>query len=160
MSKLPLNPFFAWTALALKSSEMMTASAEVITHRLTRMANADVIPSLEDQKEFTLMGQEKMEAGTESLMAMGTYWMTLNHEMGAQAFKHMMDIGKDMTSLATSTSPGQVLTRQAKLADSLTKGAMHAADISGKAAALTDHGLKPVHSRAVANAKRLGKRGK
>ncbi|ESQ78825.1 polyhydroxyalkanoate granule-associated phasin [Asticcacaulis sp. YBE204] len=160
MTKLPLNPFFAWTALALKSSEMMTASAEVITHRMTRMANADLIPSAEDQKEFTLMGQEKMEAGTESMMAMGAYWLTLNHQIGAQALKNMMTIGNDMTSLASSTTPAQMMTRQAKLADSLTKGVMQAADMSSQAATMTDHGMKPMHSRAVANAKRLGKRGK
>ncbi|MCA1933909.1 MAG: hypothetical protein LDL37_00545 [Asticcacaulis sp.] len=158
MTKLPLNPFFAWTSLALKSSEMLMASAEVITHRVNRMANADAIPSAEDQREFTLMGQEKLEAGTESLMAMSQYWMNLNHEVSTQAFHNMMDMGHSLTALATSRSAAEALTHQARLADSVMRGVNHAADLSGKAAALTEHGLKPVHSRAVANAKRLKKR--
>ncbi|MFT3998046.1 MAG: hypothetical protein QM667_11635 [Asticcacaulis sp.] len=156
MPKSPFNPFFAWSSVAMTGSEMLTASAEVIAHRLHRMATTDAIPSAEDQREFTLMGQEKVEAGAESLMAMSTYWMGLQHEVSTQALNHMLDMGKTMTSLMASQSVSEALTHQARLADSLTRGAMQAAELSGKAASLTEQGLKPVHRRAVANANRLG----
>jgi len=157
MLKPSLNPFAAWSSLALTGSEMLVASAEVITRRVHRMAVSDPIPSVEDQREFTLMGQEKVEAGAESLMAMGAYLFDIHHEVSTQALTHMMDLSQNMTALMTSQTASEALTHQARLADSLTRGAMQAADLSGKAAVLTERGLKPVHRRAVANARRLAK---
>ena len=48
------NPFLIWSGLALKTSEMMVASAEVISHRASRMAMSGVVPSEYDQREFVL----------------------------------------------------------------------------------------------------------
>ena len=56
------NPFLIWTDLALKTGEMMLASAQVIGHRTGLMAAAGPKPSKRDRREFTLMGQEKIEA--------------------------------------------------------------------------------------------------
>jgi hypothetical protein len=52
------NPFSVWTDVALKTCEMMVASAEVIGHRTGRMAVAGPIPNASDQREFALMGRE------------------------------------------------------------------------------------------------------
>jgi hypothetical protein len=62
---LSANPFLIWTDLAVKTSEMMLASALVIGHRTARMALAGPKPSVRDRREFTLMGQEKIEAAAE-----------------------------------------------------------------------------------------------
>ena len=73
-----LNPFALWTDLAMQTTGMMLASAEVIGHRTTRMANASIPPSARDAAEFTLMGQEKVEAATESMQAAGLAMLTFS----------------------------------------------------------------------------------
>lgn len=157
MTKTPVNPFFAWTAVALKSSEMMMASAQVVSHRTNQMMNAGMIPNAKDQTEFNLMGQEKMEAAGESMMAMTNYMMSLNHQIGTQFVSQMLNSSSDILSLATSRTPAEAFERQAKLMTTLSDCATQASNMSSQAAEMTQRGMKPVHSRAVANAKRLGK---
>jgi len=159
-SRTPLftNPFLVWTRLAWKTGEMMLASAQVIHHRTGRMAAAGATPSVRDRREFALMGQEKLEAGVESAKAMAAQLMTLNPLLGARAVKHMMSGAAEVMSLAASRTAGQAMARHAKLVRTMTQSAATAAQLSGAAARLAHRGLIPIHSRATANAKRLGKR--
>ncbi len=152
------NPFLAWTDLAWKVGEMSMASAQVIAHRTTRMALAGPNPDARDQREFTRMGQEKIDAATESAQAMGLQLLNMNLRFGAQVFRHMVTGGAAMMSLATSRDAGQFVTRQAKLAQAAAQSAATAAQLSHSTIRLAAHGLKPIHARATANARRLGKR--
>jgi hypothetical protein len=153
-----INPFLVWTGLAWKTGEMMLASAQVIHHRTSRMAAAGVTPSARDRREFALMGQEKIEAGVESASAIAAQLMTLNPLLGPRAFKHMITGAAAVMSLAASRTAGQAMARHAKLVRTMTQSAATTAQLSGAAARLAQRGLKPIHSRATANAKRLGKR--
>ena len=76
-----LNPFALWTDLAIQTTGMMLASAEVISHRTARMAQASIPPSGRDTAEFTLMGQEKVEAATESMQAAGLAMMAFSRSL-------------------------------------------------------------------------------
>lgn len=156
-SNAVLNPFLAWSELAVKTSEMMMASAQVIQHRTGRMAAAGVTPSLRDQREFTLMGQEKMEAIAESTQAMALQMMSMNPMLGLRAFDLMMKSSGVMLSLATSTTIGQSLSQQAKLAKVMAESAKANSEFGNTAVKIVHHGLKPIHSRATSNAKRLAK---
>ena len=60
-------------------------------------------------------------------------------------------------SLAASRNVGQFIARQAKLAESLSRSAQAASDLSDSAVRLAGRGLKPIHARATANARRLRK---
>lgn len=152
------DPFALWTGLALKTSEMMMASATVISHRTSRIAVAGVMPTLSDQREFTLMGQEKMDAATESAQAIATQIVNLNQEMGALAFNQMVQGATGMLSLAASRSIAQSNTLQAKLMhDAMSTSACAASQLADSVARVAQHGLVPIHSRATANAKRLAK---
>lgn len=153
-----LTPFLLWNNLAMQTAETMLASAQVIGHRAGRMAAAGATPSARDQREFTLMGQEKIEAGTESALAMATHMMSLSQPFGAQAFVDMMRGATAFMSLASSQTPQEMATRQAVLAREIERSAVSMADASRTATRLAHHGLKPIHARAIANAKRLGKR--
>jgi hypothetical protein len=155
--RLSANPFAIWASLAFKTGEMMMASAQVIGHRTNRMATAGPLPNEQDRREFSLMAQEKMEAARESVQAMAMHMMTINQQIGAQAVGQMLAGATDMLSLATSLTPGQALVRQAKLISTLTQGGVRASQLSTSAARIARRGLKPIHSRATANAKRLGK---
>lgn len=156
--RISANPFVLWTSLAFKTAEMMTASAQVIGHRTKRMATAGPTPNARDRREFSLMGQEKMEAASESVQAMAKHMTTINQQIGAQAVSQMLAGATDILSLATSRTAGQAVARQARLIRTLTRGAVSAPRLSSSAARLAQRGLKPIHSRATANAKRLAKK--
>jgi hypothetical protein len=83
---LSAHPFWIWSELTFKTGEMMLASAQVIGHRTNRMAQAGP-PNARDQREFALMGQEKIAAATESAQAMALSMIKLNRQFGALAFK-------------------------------------------------------------------------
>ncbi|WP_290648712.1 polyhydroxyalkanoate granule-associated phasin [Aquisalimonas sp.] len=153
-----INPFLAWGDLAMKTSEMMLASGQVIGHRTGRMASAGSNPSPRDRREFTRMGQEKIEAATESAQAMGLQMMRMDPLLGPRMLKQMMAGTTAMMSLATSQTWTQFLVQQAKLSQAVAQAATTGSRMSGAAARVSQRGLKPIHSRATANAKRLGKR--
>lgn len=147
-----------WNDFAVQSAEIAVASAQVIGHRTGRLAAAGAAPSARDQKEFVLMGQEKFEAGTQSAFAMAAHMMTMNQSLGVQAFENLMRSTTALLSLANSTTPKQLGARQAELARALEQSALTATDLTESATRLAHHGLKPIHAKVRANAKRLGKR--
>ena len=152
------HPFMLWSDLATKSLEMMLASAQVIGHRTGRMALAGPAPNMRDRREFALMGQEKIEAGAQSARAMTAHMMTMNQPWGALAFRHFLQSSAAFMSLASSRTPSQLIARQAALARALGRSAFSMADVSKSATKLAHRGLKPIHAKATANARRLGKR--
>jgi hypothetical protein len=152
------NPFLAWTDLAGKIGEMSMASAQVIGHRTKRMAAAGPMPNARDQREFPVMGQQKIEATTESARAIAAHLAAMNLKLGARPFRHTLSRTAALMSLAASRSVGQSITRQAKLAETFSRSAKTAFEFSDSTARLARRGLEPLHARATANARRLGKR--
>ena len=104
------------------------------------------------------MGQEKVEASAESARAMAAHMMTMNLNRGVHAFSQMMNATTAFMSLAANRTPAQFVARQARLAETVARSAITAADLSTSTARLAKRGLKPIHSRATANARRLRKR--
>lgn len=152
------NPFLAWTDLAWKFGEMSTAAAQVIAHRTTRIAAAGPMPSARDRHEFTRMGQEKIEAATECAAGIAGHLMAMNLQFGARAFGDAMNATSALMSLGTSRSVGELVSRHARFAQTLSQSVKTALDLSHSTAGLAGRGLKPIHARATANARRLGKR--
>ena len=153
-----LSPFMLWGDLATKTLEMMLASAQVIAHRTGRMALAGPAPNARDRREFALMGQEKIEAGAQSAQAMAAHMMSMSQPWGVLAFHHLLRNSAAFMSLASSRTPSQWIARQAALVQAVGQSAVHIADVSKGATKLAHRGLKPIHAKATANAKRLGKR--
>ncbi len=151
-------PLMLWSDLATKTLEMTLASAQVIGHRTGRMALAGAAPSARDRREFALMGQEKIEAGAQSAQAMAAHMMTMSQPWGALVFRHLLRNSAAFMSLASSRTPSQLIARQAALARALGQSAVRMADVSKDATKLAHRGLKPIHAKATANAKRLRKR--
>jgi hypothetical protein len=152
------NPLTLWTGLALKTGEMMMASAQVIGHRTARIASAGAAPSLRDRREFALMGREKLEAATESAQAIATHMFSLNQQVGTLAFKQVMAGATGMMSLAASSTVAQSGKIQARLMSDTISSSTHAASrLADSVARIAQHGLQPIHSRATANARRLAK---
>ena len=154
---LPAMPPMAWTDLAMKTGELLLASAQVIGHRTRRMAAAGTMPSARDQREFALMGQEKIEAAREAAWAMGHQIAGLNSKLGARTWRHMMAASNAVLALAASRSLADTMAHQAKLSRSMTRSAASASQTSDVTAKLVTRGLEPIHRRATANAKRLAR---
>jgi hypothetical protein len=151
-------PFTLWCDLAVKTQQMMLASAQVIAHRTGRMASAGPAPSARDRREFALMGQEKIEAGVQSAQAMTAQLMSMSQPWGVTAFRHVLQSSAALMALAGSRTPGQLVSRQATLMRALGRSAASLTDASTDATRLAQRGLKPIHAKATANAKRLARR--
>ena len=156
---LAANPWRSWFALAWKTGEMMLASGQVIGHRSQRLLAAGHFPSAPDRREFSLMGQEKIAAAMESSQALALSGARMTQQLGAIAFQQMLTSATGMMSLAGSRTAAQVMARQSRLVrETLTGSAAVTAKLSRSAAQVADRTLTPVHARATANAKRLGRR--
>lgn len=151
------NPFALWTDLALQTTTMMMASAQVIQHRTLRMANASVPPSPRDSAEFSLMGQEKLAAAAEVLQGVTARAMRYDAQAGMKIMKDMTTVQADLFSLANAKTVAQAMARNEKLGRSLKRAGLTAATLSDHTATMALRALKPIRSRAMANAKRLGK---
>jgi hypothetical protein len=113
--------------------EMAVAVPQVVAHRMTRMALASPTPSARDQREFKRMSDEKVAAFQESWVSMG---------MQAAMAQQRLWVGM-MGALPWPWGSGRMPDMSAALAK--------------EGQGVLDKGFAPVHRRAVANAKRLGR---
>jgi hypothetical protein len=122
-------------SLATHAAELTLAVPQVVAHRVARMAAAGHAPSARDRREFHRMGAEKVAAFGESWVAMGAEALRVQQAWAATLWRW------SLTPWA-GTMPWPPSQAQ-----------WHAA-LDG----VLGSGLEPVHRRAVANAKRLGRR--
>ena len=117
--------------LGRQAAELMLAAPQVVAHRVGRMALAGPKPSARDRLEFQRMGAEK-------LAAFGVAWQA----MGLQMLKSQQQVAASMLRGSTGKAPlpQAAAACQQALLDILSQG------------------LRPVHRRAVANARRLGRK--
>ena len=121
--------------LAVQAAELAVAVPQVIAHRVTRMAIAGTSPSARDRREFHRMGAEKVAAFNESCNAMVLQVFRINQQL---ALSYMQSLWFPWARPGSSV---QSVSRQ----------------LTGAASGILGEGMAPVHRRAVANAKRLGR---
>jgi hypothetical protein len=125
--------------LGTQAREMMIATPQVVAHRVGRMAMAGARPSLKDKREFQRMSAEKLAAFGESWQAMTLQLLKSNQQL---ALAMMRSAWPGLTQRRGTRLPG--------LAQAL-------GDWQGAALDILGQGMRPVHRRAVANAKRLSR---
>jgi hypothetical protein len=118
-----------------QASELLLATPQVMAHRLGRMAMSGPKPSLKDQR----MSAEKVAAFGEAWRAMTVQMLKSNQQLAA--------------SMMRSWWPAAAVRRGAA-APTLAQAA---GDWQGAALDILGQGIRPVHRRAVANAKRLSR---
>jgi hypothetical protein len=153
------NPLLAWAEFAMASARMMTTSAQVIGQRTSRMMLAGTSPGAADRKELALMNSEKSAAAAESAQAMAQGMFVLSQQLAAMMFRQIFAAAPLMMSLAASSTPQQSAARQVKLVSvglSNTKEAT--SRITSALPRIAHKGLRPIHSKATANRKRLSRR--
>lgn len=151
------DPLLQWSALANQASEMMLASAQVISHRTGRMAAAGPAPSADDLDEFSLMTQEKFEAAAESSWSVAEHCLQLNQQLWMQMLTQMQAGMTAMMSAAASSNVAESMTHQATAIAAMSPTADAHAQFANAAADLARRALDPIHARATANAQRLGR---
>jgi hypothetical protein len=122
------------SSLATKLTELSIAAPQVVAHRVARMALAGPLPSARDKKEFDLMVAEKNDA-------FGQAWAA----MAAQAVRANQAL--TMSLWASLWSPSR----------RKPSATAFAAQVQRAALGVLSKGVAPVHSKAVANAKRLAR---
>lgn len=125
--------------LGTQASELLLAAQQVVAHRLGRIALAGPRPSARDRREFQRMGAEKLAAFGEAWQAMALQMLKSHQQLAAS----MMRSGWPIVPARAGGSP-------APLAQAVADWQQATLDILGQ-------GLRPVHRRAVANARRLGR---
>lgn len=122
-------------SLVVKTAELALAVPQVVAHRVARMALAGRTLSARDRKEFELMVAEKNAAFGESWNAMVAQTVLANQALAASFFKSFLAVGRGRNASAASS----------------------AAQLQRAALGVLGKGFAPVHRKAVANAKRLGR---
>lgn len=118
---------------ALNLAELAVAAPQVIGHRMQRMMLAGHAPTEQDRREMRRMGSEKVQAFAES-------WTAMSLQAAAAQQQMALSLWRAWFSPMTSRSA-------TRLSQQWQRAAL---DVAGK-------GLEPVHRRAVANARRIGK---
>ena len=119
----------------VKAVETSLAAPQVIAHRLQRMAIAGPVLSERDRKEFTGMVAEKQLAFTQAWFAAWQQFARAQQSFMLSAWQAMLS-GSLPSLLTGSSLAGRSL---------------------AASAAMTSAALAPVHRKAVANARRLGR---
>ncbi|MGX7000292.1 polyhydroxyalkanoate granule-associated phasin [Caballeronia sp. KNU42] len=145
-----------WMRLFTETCEMLGATAQVVKVRTTRMAMAGPLPNERDRVEFSLMSQEKSEAASESIQAMGSGFVNLGMALATDTSKHIWATSAAASSLGSSQSLTQWLERQAALLKIAAASPANPLQLANSTARVVQESLAPIYDRATANAKRLG----
>lgn len=152
------NPLMLWTDVALKTQEMLLSSGSVIQIRTERMAMAGLAPSVADLAEFQLMGQEKLTAVSESGAAVVHQLHTTSFSLANRAVRHWLSGATAWVGLVTSITPTQAAAHSHELFSASNRAIATATQLGSASARVVQRGLKPIHAKATANARRLGAR--
>jgi hypothetical protein len=145
-----------WVDVALKTNEMLLSSTSVIQVRTQRIAKAGLSPSEDDLLELQRMGQEKLEAATESGAAIANQLHTTHFALVNRAVQQWAGGASALFRIATSTSPAQAVVHVDAFNSAVTRSAVTLSQLSSAGARIVQRGLKPIHARATSNARRLG----
>jgi hypothetical protein len=149
------NPLLVWTNVALKTHEMLLSSGSVIQMRTERMALAGLVPSAADVAEFELMGHEKLAAASQSTAAIASQLQLSSQAMLQRTIRHWFGSASAFLGLVTSVTPAQAAANSHEWLQANARAAATATQLSTVGARVVQRGLKPIHAKATANARRL-----
>ncbi|MDP3404710.1 MAG: phasin family protein [Brevundimonas sp.] len=143
---------------AANSGEMLRAASDVIAARMTLMAEGLANPMKADMREMSLMGTEKMEAMSASATAVAASLGDVAARVSQSAMDEVGYAQKAASAIASAGTP------QAAAAAHYSYAVAWWGRAAGQMLTLNTElmkaqadALKPIHSVAVANAKRLKK---
>lgn len=141
---------------AVSGGEMLRAASDVIAARMNIMAEGMANPTKIDVAEMSLMGTEKAEAFSASAAAVAGDLGDLAARLSKSAMDEVVHAQKAATAITSAATPAGAATAQFNYAVAWwgrAAGQMLTLN-TGILKAQSD-AMKPIHSAAVANAKRL-----
>ena len=138
----------------VKMAELAVAAPQVVAMRTAQMLAAGANPSVRDRTEFSGMCTEKVQAMCESMAAMATQLVRTNQEYARTAVAQWVRMWTNPWWLTAYRPATQAMASLARPAAALIAGPTRAQK-QRAVSKLVEQGLKPVHKRATANAKRL-----
>lgn len=138
-----------------KVAELAIAAPQVVAIRTARMLAAGANPGAADRAEFSQMGTEKVQAFSESMFAIGAQIVRTNQEYARTAASQWWRLWTTPWGLAASRPASQALGSLPRTAG-LIPGPIRS-QRQRAMSKLVEAGLTPVHKRATANARRLGR---
>ena len=149
------NPFLLWTDVALKTQEMLLSSGTVIQKRTERMVLAGLVPNAVDAEEFKLMGEEKLTAANQSGAAIASQLQLSSQALFQRTVRHWFGSATALIGLVTSTTPAQAAANSHEWLQANARATATVTQLSSVGARVAQRGLKPIHAKATANARRL-----
>jgi hypothetical protein len=135
---------FNMVEAALRFGEMVTASNSVIQARAEIIGAATRNPLDGDYDELGRMIPEKLAGFSEAGMAVARMWWAVQRDVG----ERLLDAGKML--LGWPPTPLAAMNAAEGMADFNVRTVRRAMEVSGVA-------IEPLHERATANARRLGR---
>lgn len=143
---------------AVQQSDLGIVSARTIGYRTAMMAGALTDPVELTNPEFVRMGTEKVEAAAESAGAMAHGMADLQKAWMALFMAPAQAMMVGMSGFSACRSPGDLLTAQRRLVEGSIMASVSAGlHFAESAAVLAGAGLRPIHRKASANARRLAR---
>lgn len=141
---------------ALAGGEMLQAAGDVIAARLEIMAAGMADPRKADLKEISLMSSEKVEALTASAASVTRNFGDLGGRLAKAAMAEAGLASKAASAMTTAASPAAFATMHYNYAVGLWgRAAGQMLTLNTELLKAQADALKPIHTTAVANAKRL-----
>ncbi len=136
-----------------KMTELAIAAPQVVAIRTARMLAAGANPGLADRAEFSQMGTEKVHAFWESMYAIGAQIVRTNQEYARTAALQWWRLWTTPRWLTAYRPLSQAMPSLPQLTGFVPTPSQQQRTVSK----LVEAGLTPVHKRATANARRLGR---
>jgi len=141
---------------AVHGGEMLRASSDVINARLTIMAQAMANPMKADMAEMSLMGTEKMQAMAASATAVASDLGELAARVSKSAMEEIGYAQSAAALISSAASPQAAATAQYNYAVGWwSRATSQMLTLNTELLKAQADALKPIHSAAMANAKRL-----
>ncbi len=146
----------ATASAAANQGEMMRAATDVIAARMTIMAEGMANPMRADMREMSLMSTEKMEAMTESAVAVAGNLGDLAARVSKSAMDEVAHAQKAASAIASAGSPQMAASAHYTYAVAWWgRAASQMLTLNTELLKAQADAMKPIHSAAVANAVRL-----
>ncbi len=152
-------PVLQWTRLGRQVNALMIGSMEVIWLRSNGLLRSWPIPDEQQWAEVLAMTKEKIEVPIEALGATVVALHGETQQFLAQTRETSGALVSGALSLATGRGSGESETLPAALGDPLINLALGWYQLWGRAAEVTEQGLRPILRQVQDNASRLGQRG-
>jgi hypothetical protein len=141
------------TGSIAKVAGLAIAAPQVVAIRTARMLAAGANPGAADRAEFSRMANEKVQAWWESLFAMGTQIVKANQEYARTAAVQCWRLWTTPAWLGLYPPLLQRMMSLPQAGRLIASRGQHDRAMSR----LLEAGLTPIHKRATANARRLGR---